>query len=58
MSKACDIKDITLADIAAGAYTMAVGDENVPTGNYACQALSTVGAYREPDGATGAEAMG
>lgn len=51
-------KDITLADIAAGAYTLAVGDENVPAGNYACQALSTVGAYREPDGATGAEATG
>ena len=51
-------KDITLADIAAGAYTLAVGDENVPAGNYACQALSTVGAYREPDSATGAEATG
>ena len=51
-------KGITLADIAAGGYTLAVGDENVPAGNYACQALSTVGAYREPDGATGAEATG
>ncbi len=51
-------KDITLADIAAGAYTLAVGDEAVPAGNYACQALSTVGGYLEPDGKTGAEATG
>ena len=50
--------DITLADIAAGKYTLAVGDENVPAGNYACQALTTVGAYIEPDGATGADATG
>ncbi len=51
-------KDIALADIAAGTYTLAVGDENVPAGNYACQALTTVGAYVEPDGAIGAEATG
>lgn len=50
--------DITLEDIAAGTYTLSVGDENVPAGNYACQALSTVGAYVEPDGATGADATG
>ena len=51
-------KDIALADIAAGTYTLAVGDENVPAGNYACQALTTVGAYVEPDGAIGAEVTG
>lgn len=51
-------KDITLEDIAAGTYTVAIGDENVPAGNYACQALTTVGGYVEPDGATGAEATG
>lgn len=50
--------DITLDDIAAGTYTLSVGDENVPAGNYACQALSTVGAYVEPDGKTGADATG
>lgn len=50
--------DVTLEDIAAGKYTLSVGDENVPAGNYAAQALSTVGAYVEPDGATGAEAAG
>jgi molybdate transport system substrate-binding protein len=50
--------DVTLEDVAAGTYTLSVGDENVPAGNYACQALSTVGAYIEPDGATGADATG
>lgn len=50
--------DITLEDIAAGTYTLSVGDENVPAGNYACQALSTVGAYVEPNGTTGADATG
>lgn len=50
--------DVTLEDVAAGAYTLSVGDENVPAGNYACQALSTVGAYIEPDGTTGADATG
>lgn len=51
-------QDISLEDIAAGKYTLAVGDENVPAGNYACQSLSTVGAYIEPDGTTGADATG
>ena len=35
-------QDISLEDIAAGKYTLAVGDENVPAGNYACQSLTTV----------------
>ncbi len=51
-------QDITLEQIAAGNYTLSVGDENVPAGNYAAQSLSTVGAYTEPDGATGADATG
>ena len=51
-------QDISLEDIAAGKYTLAVGDENVPAGNYACQSLTTVGGYIEPDGATGADATG
>ncbi|TJW12400.1 molybdate ABC transporter substrate-binding protein [Parvibacter caecicola] len=51
-------QDITLEQIAAGDYTLSVGDENVPAGNYAAQSLSTVGAYTEPDGATGADATG
>ena len=52
------ISGVTLEDIAAGTYTVAVGDESVPAGNYACQALSTVGAYADPSGATGAEISG
>ena len=51
-------QDITLEDIAAGKYTVAIGDENVPAGNYACQSLTTVGGYIEPDGATGKDATG
>ncbi|MCI8366516.1 MAG: molybdate ABC transporter substrate-binding protein [Eggerthellaceae bacterium] len=51
-------QDITLEQIAAGNYTLSVGDENVPAGNYAAQSLSTVGAYTEPDGATGKDATG
>ncbi len=50
--------EVTLEDIAQGKYTLAVGDESVPAGNYACQALTTVGAYTEPDGAVGPEATG
>ena len=51
-------KDVTLADIAGGAYTVSIGDEAVPAGNYACQALTTVGGYIEPDGKTGPDATG
>lgn len=40
-----DISDVTLQDIADGKYAFCVGDESVPAGNYACQALSTVGVY-------------
>lgn len=52
------IEKVTLQDIADGKYTVAVGDESVPAGNYACQALSTVGAYADPSGATGADITG
>lgn len=51
-------EDISLESIAAGEYTLAVGDESVPAGNYACQSLTTVGGYLEPDGATGPDATG
>ncbi len=40
-----DISEVTLQDIADGEYAFCVGDESVPAGNYACQALSTVGVY-------------
>lgn len=53
-----DISDVTLQDIAEGKYTFCVGDESVPAGNYACQALSTVGVYVTPDGTTGKDATG
>lgn len=52
------IENVTPQDIADGKYTVAVGDESVPAGNYACQALSTVGAYADPSGATGADITG
>lgn len=43
-----NLKDVTLADIATGKYSVCVGDDSVPAGNYAAQALSTVGAYEPP----------
>ena len=43
-----NLKDVTLQDIASGTYTLCVGDDSVPAGNYAAQALSTVGAYEPP----------
>lgn len=52
------LENVTLEDIAAGTYTVAVGDESVPAGNYAAQALSTVGAYADPSGKTGADITG
>ncbi|WP_454945891.1 molybdate ABC transporter substrate-binding protein [Cryptobacterium curtum] len=52
------ITEVSLDDIAAGKYKVAVGDESVPAGNYACQSLSTVGCYTEPDGTTGKDATG
>ena len=40
-----DINEVTLDDIAAGKYSICVGDDSVPAGNYAAQSLSTVGVY-------------
>ena len=53
-----DITEVTLDDIASGKYTVAVGDDSVPAGNYANQALSTVGCFNDPDGKVGAESDG
>lgn len=55
-----DLKDITLADIATGDYKLAVGDDNVPAGNYAKQSLSTTdpACYIDPDGKIGADSPG
>ncbi|MEG0324316.1 MAG: molybdate ABC transporter substrate-binding protein [Raoultibacter sp.] len=52
------LKNVTLQDIADGKYTVAVGDESVPAGNYAAQALSTVGAYDDGSGKTGKDIAG
>lgn len=54
-------KDVTLQDIADSKYTFCVGDESVPAGNYADQALSTVGVYvpsGDDEGKTGKDISG
>ena len=53
-----DITEVTLDDVAAGKYTVCVGDDSVPAGNYANQSLSTVGCFNDPDGKTGSESAG
>lgn len=56
-----NLQDVTLQDIATGQYSICVGDDSVPAGNYAAQALSTVGAYEPPAseaGKTGKEISG
>lgn len=55
-----EIEAATLEDIASGNYTMAIGDDNVPAGNYANQALSTTTppCYLSPDGLTGKDISG
>lgn len=56
-----DYQDITLEDIASGSYTLCVGDDSVPAGTYAAQALSTVGLYEPPAseaGKSGSEISG
>lgn len=53
-----DITEVTLNDVATGQYTVAVGDDNVPAGNYAKQALSTVGCWVDEEGTTGSESDG
>ncbi|MBR5259725.1 MAG: molybdate ABC transporter substrate-binding protein, partial [Eggerthellaceae bacterium] len=58
VSKDSAIESITLEEVAAGSYTVAVGDDSVPAGNYANQALSTVGCFIDPDGKVGAESAG
>ena len=52
------ITDVTLDDIAAGTYTICVGDDSVPAGNYANQSLSTVGCFVDPEGNVGADSAG
>lgn len=55
------LKDVMLQDIADSKYTFCVGDESVPAGNYADQALSTVGVYvpsGDDEGKTGKDISG
>ncbi|MDO4590759.1 MAG: molybdate ABC transporter substrate-binding protein [Slackia sp.] len=44
---------LTLEQAVSGEYVICLGDESVPAGNYACQALSTVGAYSDASGKGG-----
>lgn len=53
-----DITEMTLEEAASGNYKIAVGDDNVPAGNYAKQALSTVGAWVDDEGTVGPESDG
>ena len=52
------IEEMTLEEAASGKYKIAVGDDNVPAGNYAKQALSTVGAWIDDEGTVGPESDG
>lgn len=54
------LSNITLEDLASGEYTLAVGDSNVPAGNYAKQSLSTTTppCWISSDGKAGAECSG
>lgn len=53
-----DIESVEFADIASGAYTVGIGDDSVPAGNYANQSLSTIGCFNSPDGGQGADIDG
>ena len=53
-----DIEELTLDDIATGEYTICVGDDSVPAGNYANQSLSTVDCFNDPEGNVGADSAG
>lgn len=59
--KGSGLQDVTLQQIADGTYTVCVGDDSVPAGNYAAQSLSTVGAYQpaaDEAGKTGKDISG
>jgi molybdate transport system substrate-binding protein len=53
-----NITNVTLDDVATGKYTVCVGDDSVPAGNYANQSLSTVGCFNDPDGKVGKDSAG
>ena len=53
-----EIESINFEDIASGEYTVGIGDDSVPAGNYANQSLSTIGCFNDPEGKTGADSTG
>lgn len=55
-----DITEVSLQDLASGDYTVAVGDANVPAGNYAKQALTTTdpACWVSTDGTIGKDCSG
>ena len=55
-----NITDVKLQDLASGNYTVAVGDANVPAGNYAKQSLTTTdpACWISNDGTKGKECSG
>ncbi len=52
-----DIEISSLEDIITGGYTLAVGDDSVPAGNYAAQSFYSIGYYTDESG-TGGEYTG
>lgn len=48
-----DIDELTLEDAVSGDYSIAIGDANVPAGNYARQSLASVGCYTDENGTDG-----
>lgn len=54
------LTEVQLEDLASGEYTLAVGDANVPAGNYAKQALTTTDpqCWISADGTRGADCSG
>lgn len=56
--KGSGLSGVTLEDIAAGEYTVAIEDESTFAGICTAQSLSTVGAYLDPTGEMGPHAQG
>lgn len=48
-----DIDQLTMDQVVSGDYTLAIGDANVPAGNYARQTLASAGCYTDPNGTNG-----
>ena len=57
-AESSELDALEFDQIASGEYTIAVGDDNVPAGNYANQSLSTIGCFVDPEGKSGSESAG